>query len=204
MSELSTFDQIKEQVRYFNKQILNPFTLSFAGRPHSPYAIIRHAGRTSGRVYKTPVVAIRTDAGFVIPMPYGDHVDWFRNLEAAGEGVIASGGHAYRIGAFEVVDAEAALSEFPAWLHPLLEKAETEQYLRARRLSDTPELPAVYRRLIADYPITNAIPIIVGAVMGFIALLLVIRALGRKFADGVVCKSRRRGQIGGVFVDICR
>lgn len=183
MTDLSTFDQIKEQVRYFNKQILNPFTLSFAGRPHSPYAIIRHAGRTSGRVYKTPVVAIRTEAGFVIPMPYGDHVDWFRNLKAAGEGVVASGGRAYQIGDFEVVDAEVALSDFPEWMHPLLEKSETEQYLRARRLSDTPEPDAVYQRLITDYPITNAIPIIVGAVVGFIALLLIIRALVRKIAD---------------------
>ncbi len=183
MTNLSTFDQIKEQVRYFNRQILNPFTLSFAGRPHSPYAIIRHEGRTSGRVYKTPVVAQRTDEGFVIPMPYGDHVDWFRNLKAAGEGVVASGGHAYQIGDFEVVDAEVALPEFPEWMQPLLEKAETEQYLRAQRLSDTPEPDAVYQRLIADYPITNAIPIIVGAVIGFIVLLLVIRAIVREVMD---------------------
>lgn len=183
MTDPSTFDQIKEQVRYFNKQILNPFTLSFAGRPHSPYAIIRHEGRTSGRVYRTPVVAIRTEAGFVIPMPYGDHVDWFRNLKAAGQGMIAAGGHAYQIGDFEVVDADAALSQFPAWMQPLLENSETEQYLRAQRLSDTPEPDAVYQRLIADYPITNVIPVVIGAVVGFIVLMLVIRAIVRKIVD---------------------
>jgi deazaflavin-dependent oxidoreductase (nitroreductase family) len=183
MADLSIFDQIKEQVRYFNKQILNPFTLSFAGRPHSPYAIIRHEGRTSGRVYKTPVVAQPTDAVFVIPLPYGDHVDWFRNLKAAGDGIVASGGRAYQIGDFEVVDAESALPEFPAWMQPLLEKAETEQYLRARCLSDTPEPDAVYQRLIADYPITNVIPVVLGAVVGFIVLLLVIRAIVREIVD---------------------
>ncbi|MFP4396268.1 MAG: hypothetical protein ACLFTI_13510 [Anaerolineales bacterium] len=183
MTDLSICDQIKEQVRYFNKQILNPFTLSFAGRPYSPYAIIRHVGRASGRVYQTPVVAMRTHAGFTSPMPYGDHVDWYRNLEAAGEGVIASGGRAYRIGDFEVVDAKVALSDFPTWLHPLLDKSETEHYLRARRLSETPEPPEVYERIIADYPITNAIPIFVGVVVGVIVLLLVIRAFARKMRD---------------------
>jgi len=183
MADLSTFDQIKEQVRYFNKQILNPFTLSFAGRPHSPYAIIRHVGRTSGRVYKTPVVAIRAEEGFVFPLPYGDHVDWFRNLKAAGEGIVASGGHAYQIGDFEVVGAEVALSEFPEWLHPLLEKSETEQYLRARRLSDTPEPDAVYQRIIADYPITNVIPVVVGAIVLLLLMLLVIRAIVREILD---------------------
>ena len=134
-------------------------------------------------MYKTPVVAIRTEAGFVIPMPYGDHVDWFRNLKAAEEGVVASGGHAYQIGDFEVVDAEAAISQFPAWMQPLLENSETEQYLRARRLSDTPEPDAVYQRLIADYPITNVIPVVIGAVVGFIVLMLVIRAIVRKIVD---------------------
>ena len=182
MAGLSTFDQIKEQVRYFNKQILNPFTLSFAGRPYSPYAIIQHVGRASGRVYQTPVVAMRTNKGFTIPMPYGDRVDWYRNLKAAGEGVVASGGRAYRIGDFEVVDADAALSDFPTWLHPLLKKSETEHYLRAWRLSETPEPDAVYQRIIADYPITNAIPV-VGVVIGFIVLLLVIRAFARKRMD---------------------
>ena len=183
MADLSTFDQIKEQVRYFNKQILNPFTLSFAGRPYSPYAIIRHVGRASGRVYQTPVVAMRTEAGFVIPMPYGDHVDWFRNLKTAEEGVIAAGGRAYQIGDFEVVDADVAISEFPEWLHPLLEKSETEHYLRARRLSDTPEPDAVYQRIIADYPITNVIPVVVGAIVLLLLMFLVIRAFAREVMD---------------------
>lgn len=70
-------------VRYFNKYILNHFTLLFAGSKVGPFSKLIHKGRKSGRIYKTPVVATHVDDKIIIPLSYGDQVDWLRNILAA-------------------------------------------------------------------------------------------------------------------------
>ncbi|RHA42337.1 nitroreductase family deazaflavin-dependent oxidoreductase [Cellulomonas rhizosphaerae] len=50
-----------------------------------PLATLHHVGRTSGRRYRTPIMAFPTRRGFVIALTYGPGVQWLRNLEA-GEG----------------------------------------------------------------------------------------------------------------------
>jgi hypothetical protein len=39
--------------------------------------------------YATPVVAVPAEGGFVIPLPYGEGVDWPKNVLAAGRATIA-------------------------------------------------------------------------------------------------------------------
>jgi deazaflavin-dependent oxidoreductase (nitroreductase family) len=174
---MDTMDQLKERIRYFNREILNPFTLSFAGRPHSPYVIVQHVGRKSGREYHTPVVAMSTDEGFVIPLPYGDHVDWCRNLLAAEGGLIASQGHAYRICDPQVIGTSEGLAAFPMWMQVLLERAETEKFLCVKCCEDTPEEQAVYRHIIADYPADRAIKVVIIAVLLMITVARLLRRL---------------------------
>jgi deazaflavin-dependent oxidoreductase (nitroreductase family) len=70
-------------VRYFNKYVLNHFTLLFAGSKLGPFSKLIHKGRKSGRMYKTPVVATYVDDKIIIPLSYGDQVDWLRNILAA-------------------------------------------------------------------------------------------------------------------------
>ncbi len=72
------------RVRQFNKRFLNPAVLTVAGHHRSPYAVVHHVGRHSGRMYSTPVVVESTPNGFIIPLPYGSDVDWCRNILAAG------------------------------------------------------------------------------------------------------------------------
>jgi deazaflavin-dependent oxidoreductase (nitroreductase family) len=68
----------------FNKKVTNRLTAPFAG--HLPgFAIVMHRGRTSGRMYRTPVNAFRRNDDYVFVMTYGPDVDWVRNVEAAGE-----------------------------------------------------------------------------------------------------------------------
>ena len=57
----SFLDNLRYPVRQFNKWILNPAMLAFAGRRLSPYAAVRHVGRRTGREYATPVVAAATE-----------------------------------------------------------------------------------------------------------------------------------------------
>jgi deazaflavin-dependent oxidoreductase (nitroreductase family) len=48
------------------------------------FAIVYHVGRKSGRAYRTPVNAFRTDDGYFIALTYGSESDWVKNVLAAG------------------------------------------------------------------------------------------------------------------------
>lgn len=77
----------------FNRRVTNRVARRFAGRI-PPLATLEHRGRTSGTVYRTPVVVFRDgDDGFVVALTYGPGTDWVRNVLAAGGCTIESGGH---------------------------------------------------------------------------------------------------------------
>src|SRR5919198_236048 len=68
---------------------VNPVLVRLAGAGLIPlWGLVRHRGRRSGRVYATPVAVLRTDDGFLIPLPFGEGTDWARNLLSAGGGVL--------------------------------------------------------------------------------------------------------------------
>jgi deazaflavin-dependent oxidoreductase (nitroreductase family) len=70
-------------VARFNRRFWNPLVLRVAG--HLPgFAIVSHAGRKSGRIYRTPLNAFRTDGGYIIALTYGAESDWVKNVLAAG------------------------------------------------------------------------------------------------------------------------
>lgn len=71
-------------IRLFNRGILNPITLTFAGRAGMPYAILFHVGRRSGKSYATPLLVQPVAHGWLIPLTYGERSDWYRNIEKAG------------------------------------------------------------------------------------------------------------------------
>ena len=129
-----------EWLRGFNKYATNRLTMQFAGR--HIYAVIHHQGRMSGKDYLTPVVAIPSGDGFIIPLPYGQHVDWCRNLLAAGECQMEWHGRVYTLRSPQLIEPEGALPSFPSWLHGLLR--HTEVYLKAERASG-PELPSGHK-----------------------------------------------------------
>lgn len=85
------------RMRFLNKRIFNRVTLKFAGSSYSPISVIRHVGRRSGRAYVTPVIAQAVDNGFVFALPYGDKVDWYRNILAAGRGTVVWRGKEYPV-----------------------------------------------------------------------------------------------------------
>ncbi len=100
--------EILNKTLKFNKRVLNPVMLTFAGRKHSPYAIIHHVGRRSGHAYATPVVAESGPESFVIALPYGAGVDWYRNVLAAGGCTLTWNGQEYTLIEPELLDAATA------------------------------------------------------------------------------------------------
>ena len=162
----------KGRIRYFNRRILNPFTLSFAGRRRSPYAIIQHIGRRSGQHYATPVVAKPAGNAFIVPLPYGEQVDWCQNVIAAKGCLVAFHGRCYRVSDPEIVDAAAAKPAFPRWMWALLRRADTRRFLRLKRVSDLPESEACYQEMIAEYPGARAVRIVLAGASTVAAVIL--------------------------------
>ncbi len=88
------------------------YVLPSSGTPGGIASIIRHVGRTTGRLYETPVQAVATDDGFVIALPYGPTTDWVRNVVASGAATIVHEGRTHEVDQPEVVPMSMAAPQF--------------------------------------------------------------------------------------------
>jgi deazaflavin-dependent oxidoreductase (nitroreductase family) len=116
--------------------VTNRLVLRSAGRGDSRYAIVRHVGRRSGKMYATPIVPCPTDNGFLIALPYGPEVDWLRNLQAAGQATIQLGDVTYTVGRPEVLTEERALLLLSEPNARRLRRLHVPRYLQVRVLGD--------------------------------------------------------------------
>jgi hypothetical protein len=123
--------QLLDAVRAFNKRVYNPLIRSFAGI--AIYAVIWHLGRTSGRIYVTPVVAGVTSTAIVIPLPYGATADWCRNVLARQRCALTVNRQTLIGSNPTIVPAAKALPVFSTVLGWALQRAGIEQYLYLQR-----------------------------------------------------------------------
>ena len=86
--------QIPRRVAAFNRVVTNPIQGTYAWLL-PPWAVLIHAGRRSGRRYRTPVMATRRGDELRVPVLYGVQSDWVRNLLAAGRGQVVRAGRTY-------------------------------------------------------------------------------------------------------------
>ena len=47
----------------------------------------------SSRLYMTPILAFPTSNGYLFTLTYGRNVDWVKNLQASGQGVLKYNGN---------------------------------------------------------------------------------------------------------------
>jgi hydroxylaminobenzene mutase len=115
-------------------RIFNPLVLSVAGTRLLPlYGVIEHYGRRSGKAYRTPVVVRPSSDGFIVPMPWGERTDWYRNVRAAGECIIRWKGRDYPMVQPELIDdPTAARASFGAFERAMMTRLGIEQCLRLR------------------------------------------------------------------------
>ena len=130
--------RLRDAARAFNKRALNPAMMKLAGRRYWYAAAIRHRGRRSGKEYATPVVAEPVEGGFVIPLPYGDEVDWLKNVLRAGRATIEAKGVTHTVAEPEVIDAEAVFPLFEPRRRSTWRLSGTERFLRVKGLYDVP------------------------------------------------------------------
>ena len=115
-----------------NKYFLNPVMVRLAGRKNFYAAVIRHTGRKSGKQYSTPVVADRVQDGYIIPLPYGKHVDWLQNVLAAGRATVSAEGESHDVTDPEVIDAATALPMLSERRRRTFEPVGIENYLKVK------------------------------------------------------------------------
>jgi deazaflavin-dependent oxidoreductase (nitroreductase family) len=117
-------------------KLFNPLVMKLAGTRFLPlYGVMEHRGRRSGKIFRTPVVVRQTDDGFIVPMPWGESTDWYRNVRAAGECVIRWNGRDYPLVQPEVLDAAAAKASFGGFERAAITRLGIAQCLRLHRRS---------------------------------------------------------------------
>ncbi len=115
-------------MRRVNRVFTNPIMGTFAWLI-PPLAVVHHVGRKSGRQYRTPVVAFRGAATFVIPMTYGRDVDWARNIVRARGCRLEQMGRAFALRNPRIVAFKAAAPYLPAAVRPALRAANFPGYV---------------------------------------------------------------------------
>ncbi|MDP8970068.1 MAG: nitroreductase family deazaflavin-dependent oxidoreductase [Actinomycetota bacterium] len=73
---------LPEWLARLNRHVTNPILQPLASR--LPYfGVVVHRGRSSGRLYRTPVNAFPHRDGFLVALTYGRDVDWLQNVLVA-------------------------------------------------------------------------------------------------------------------------
>ena len=132
-SRETRIQKIRDFVRQFNKYFFNKITLKFAGLRGSPFSIVEHRGRKTGKSYSTPVVTIRTEDRFYIPLAYGENVDWLKNVLHTNECIIQLRGDSIIMTKPRVVNASNAIIMFPQFQRKLFRFFRVEKFLEIRQ-----------------------------------------------------------------------
>lgn len=123
-------------IRYFNKFIFNHLTLLFAGSNIGPFSKLIHEGRKSGKTFLTPVVATYVGDVVIIPLSYGDQVDWLKNILVAGGCDIVFRKKRMTMTQPEVISGEIALSLLSENRRRLFERFKLENFLKLQIVKD--------------------------------------------------------------------
>lgn len=134
------FRPVQDRIRRFNRDVTNPRQLQRAGQPGSYASIVHHTGRTSGTAYRTPVVAVPTDGGFVFALPYGPDVDWARNVRVAGVATLEHEGRRVTVHEPMLIDLEQADPLFPAKERRMHRAYGVRDFLRVQERETSPSM----------------------------------------------------------------
>ncbi len=119
-----------KRVRTFVKHFVNPLMRNVARSSRGPFALLRHIGRRSGKTYEIPMMVWQVEDGFVIALTYGPHVDWLRNLQAAGKGSLRWHQQEYVFQKPEPLDAKTALPVLPPFIQYVLRLRNVQDFVK--------------------------------------------------------------------------
>lgn len=123
-------------VIWLTKHVFNPIGMKTAGQPGAYAARIIHRGRTSGRMYETPVGAVATADGFLISLPYGLKSNWLRNVLASGSATLVHEGHTYQVDQPEMIPLQSVEKAFGSSDQTMNRIFGLTEVLRLRRVEE--------------------------------------------------------------------
>lgn len=117
-------------LKRYHKYVTNPVMVRFISGRSAHAALLHHVGRRSGKVYVTPLTAHRSEDTIIVGLPYGTGVDWLRNLQAAGQGVVELDGQSVTVDELEVVPVDRVMALLPPFMVRIFHLHDTEHALR--------------------------------------------------------------------------
>ena len=119
----------------FRKRWLAKINIAFTNRITSLFAgwlpgfgILTHAGRKSGKVYRTPINVFRASNGFIIALTYSSQSEWVKNVLAAGGCDLETRGKKYQLSAPKVV-GDPTRRRFPIPVRIVLKLVGADEYM---------------------------------------------------------------------------
>lgn len=119
----------------FRKRWLAKINIAFTNRITSLFAgwlpgfgILKHVGRKSGKVYRTPVNVFRAPNGFIIALTYSSKSEWVKNVIAAGGCELKTRGNQYQLSAPRVV-CDPTRRQFPIPVRVVLRIVDADEYM---------------------------------------------------------------------------
>ena len=112
----------------FNRSVTNRI-LGRIPRRWSPFVIIFHQGRKSGKPYATLGAAFRTPDGFVLTPTYGPDCDWVRNVLTAKSFAIDRRGTTRRLHNARLIPRSEAWRYLPAPVRVAMRALRVEWYI---------------------------------------------------------------------------
>ena len=122
---------IPRSIARFNRVVTNRISSVVAGWLPG-FGIVEHAGRRSGRLYRTPVNVFRTWDGYVIALTYGPDTDWVKNVLAAGGCSVQVRGQRVRLTAPRIVH-DADRRSAPPVVRQILAVLDVTEFLHLAR-----------------------------------------------------------------------
>ena len=110
--------RVMRMIARFNKFVTNPVLRLCA--PHLRHmAVIEHRGRTSGRHYRTPVMAFVGDGHLCVVLNYGERSDWVLNVTAADSAEVVNRGTRYILRSPQILPMGSGRRVLHATLSPV-------------------------------------------------------------------------------------
>lgn len=132
----------------FNKKVTNPVLGHLVG--YGPFAQVEHVGRTSGRTYRTVLMAFRQpppagtdsqDFGTVtMALTYGPDVDWLRNATAAGHARLRFQGRILTLGQPRLLPTDEGLARMPVGARQILPLTGTRDFVEFPVVAQAPSV----------------------------------------------------------------
>ncbi len=117
-----------------SKHVINPLLRHAAGSTNTPFALVQHIGRHTGKHYETPIIVMPEVKNFIAALTYGQQVQWYKNITAAKYCTIVWHKKTYAITAIDIISPKEALQAFPQHLRKILQIHGTKDFIIMKTL----------------------------------------------------------------------